>query len=757
MHRSRISRLALLALLAVTAAFGLRCGDNANEPLLEPPTSAAAEGTISGVLDWGISAPWPETVVYAIASYDPSCAGTISSIHITGTYNNWDEEAWTTAPGMTQLFPCFWTDELDLDSDDDFAWKFVTDAGWDGSYAGCGDCDTDEDAMRGEVKAENGDDILVPISEDGDYWFLLNASSDPGLFQIVTPEAVPWDTVGGDSAAFLIENLEEGIYTLIIETPENQEEFPRRIVRGVIVSGEEGTDVGTIEVVPTGYIAGKIQFSDSPAARPGFTVKVLFAESGAVADSFAYTAADTSFKITGLNEDAYDIRLHADGYVDSTIQNLAFAPGDKIDLGTITLVRAGSASGVIAFADNPDTRPVVTVTGSRAGSDVMLAVTTSDAGGLYTLSGLPPGSVDLQFSASKYIDTTFTGVTIVSGADVALDTIVMQPGCVSVASSIHLLGHFNGWDESLWISDVGMRQTESCIWRDTIVVYPQYAVVSSIKFVVDGAWGNDYAYCSADEFVPDTLVGAVCLGGDADIAFLAGGVAGRYEMVLDEDSLQYRGFLLDEFTGGFSGTVSFDTGLQPPFPAIVLEVRKTGETMIVASVSADSDDGTFTVSGLDDGSYDVLFTGSTFRDTTITSTVAGGALTDLGDVVLTEVQFQSEFTVIRVVGDFNGWNTSSASMNQIEPGVWVDTISVGASALCPFMKFRTAEDWGNNDYFNCSPQDNSCTTPLSGDICHGSGADGDPPALGKLQFPEAGDYEFRLDEVNLTYEITLIE
>jgi len=71
------------------------------------------------------------------------------------------------------------------------------------------------------------------------------------------------------------------------------------------------------------------------------------------------------------------------------------------------------------------------------------------------------------------------------------------------------------------------------------------------------------------------------------------------------------------------------------------------------------------------------------------------------------------------------------------------------------MKFRTGEDWGENDYGNCGPEDNTCNTPFSGDICHGSG--GEPPALGKLNFETAGTYEFRLDEKNLTYTITLIE
>jgi hypothetical protein len=43
--------------------------------------------------------------------------------------------------------------------------------------------------------------------------------------------------------------------------------------------------------------------------------------------------------------------------------------------------------------------------------------------------------------------------------------------------------------------------------------------------------------------------------------------------------------------------------------------------------------------------------------------------------------------------------------------------------------------------------------PLAGSVCQGTSGD---PALGKINFEATGTYEFRLDEANLTYTITLL-
>ena len=49
--------------------------------------------------------------------------------------------------------------------------------------------------------------------------------------------------------------------------------------------------------------------------------------------------------------------------------------------------------------------------------------------------------------------------------------------------------------------------------------------------------------------------------------------------------------------------------------------------------------------------------------------------------------FQSQYTMMQVVGNFNGWNAGAPSMSLDETGVWSDTLTI--SAGCYLMKFRT--------------------------------------------------------------------
>ncbi|MFH1278245.1 MAG: hypothetical protein ABIK65_07695 [Candidatus Eisenbacteria bacterium] len=109
-----------------------------------------------------------------------------------------------------------------------------------------------------------------------------------------------------------------------------------------------------------------------------------------------------------------------------------------------------------------------------------------------------------------------------------------------------------------------------------------------------------------------------------------------------------------------------------------------------------------------------------------------------------------EFGVVRVVGEFNNWDTSGPTMTLNESCVWVDTLTIQEG--CYYMKFRTGDDWGADDYGGCIPEDPGCSAPPAGSVCQGTG--GDPPAIGKILFQSTGAYEFRLDETNMTYQVT---
>ncbi len=547
MPTKRYPLLVALPLFALLA-FSLSCGDNTSSPFLDPFADViVAEGLVSGILDWGDVPVNPQTVVYIFKDYDPACANGPSSIHVTGTYTAWDIGLWDTTPGMTQMFPCLWMETISLTSDDAFAWKFVTNRAWDGSYAGCGDCEIDEEARTGEVTPENGDDIPAVIPVNDDYIFLLNASNAPAVYQIIEAGGeVPWDTLGGDITSFAFENLLPGLYTLVIDVPSDRVNFPTRFVRKVKVTGEAGVDLGTIQVVPKGFIRGTVSFEDNPAVRPEVTVLVRFSDTGGVVDTLLIAPDANTFTAEGLSDGAYEFVLSAPGYVTQVVDGTDFEAGDETDLAPITMRRAGNISGTVAFSETPDPRP----------------------------------------------------------------------GVAAVA------------------------------------------------------------------------------------------------------------------------------------------VRAEGDTV---TVFADPVDGTFLLTDFAPGTYFVAFLSSSagFRDTTISDiVVTAGATTDIGTVTLEAVAgYESEYDVIRIVGDVTNWSTTRASMIEIEGGIWVDTLDV-ATQICTFLKFRTAEDWGANDYGSCTSENLSCSDPLSGIVCLGTG-NNEAPALGQFSLAP-GTYEVKLDEVNRTYAIRAI-
>lgn len=757
MKRSGPAFVFLPAVALLVILLAVQCGDNASDTILDPSAGVTvAEGVISGALDWGEGiVSRPATVVYAIRGYDPGCAGGVTTVHVTGTYNNWSEDAWVTAPGMNEIFPCYWIEEISLKSGD-LDWKFVTSGSWDGSYAGCGACEIDETTRRGTATDENGDDLTISIPTDDDYWFLLNAASDPAIFHIAKAEEVPWDTTGGDSDLFSIGNLEEGRYTLVIRVPGEEDDFPTRYIRGITVSGDQGTEMDTVDVIASGAIIGSVLFSDSPDPRPSFDVRVAYSETGAVVDTFSFAPTDTVFALDGLSDGTYDVTFDAAGYVDTTIEDVIFDAGADRDLGAVVLTLGGMVTGIVDFQDDPETKPEVTITAVGSADSVMIATTTADAqDGSFELDGLPAGATFLTFRALRYVTDTLE-VTIIAGQTNDVGTVVLVSGCVSVATTIHIMGDFNGWNEDLWITDPGMDQVSSCIWRDTIDIPLSSTPAPEFKFVTDETWSTaNYNYCPDSTGQYDSLTGPVCLTeGGGNILLTGASIPGRYEIVLDEAALTYQAYLLTEFAGRISGTIEFDTGLEPPLPAVTVEARLTGETTLLASASMNTDDGTFVIDGLDAGTYDVLVKGQNNTDTTLVAVLAtADTQVDLGTIVVEEVLCQSEFTVIRVVGDFNGWNDPPApSMIQVESCVWVDTLFV--SGGCHYMKFRTGEDWGSNDYMNCGEQDGTCSTPLSGFVCQEIGGD---PALGQLNFEASGNYEFRLDEADLTYTITKLD
>lgn len=769
----RLAARTPLVLAALASALAIatlvRCKGNPAEPLLRP-TGGLASGVISGVLDYGpdFAPPYPETFVYTVLDYDDRCASVYDVIHILGEMNGWDTGLWRDdAASMTKIAPCFWAQRMTLAADDSLQWKFTTDRDWPHSYATatCRGCEIDRERRTGGTDDTNGDNLWVKTPAAGDYVFVLNEYASPVRFTIpsVADTANPFlAKADPQTGAFRFVGLEEGEYALAIAA----EGLPVRVVPGVRVRGSAGTDVGRLSVVLTGGILGRVAFNDDPTPRPRVLAIATAAGSGDAAARDTLGPDEETFRLGGLNTGTYSVRLHADGYVDTLVTGIAYTSGTDVDLGTIVLARGGSIAVRVAFADAPPVPPVAAFTAFRTGTTAALPTTvTALPEGAYRIAGLPTGSIDLAIRAAGYLDTTLVAVVVNAPNETDVGIVTLRPGCRSVATTIHILGAFNGWDETLWQTDPGMTQVGNCEWRDTLSIFPYYVPLPGgffpeFKFTTDRDYDAtpDYVLCfeRLDEYA--NLSGPVCLmSGGPNLFLPAVYSAGRYEIVLDEDSLRFHGALLEEFTARIGGTLFFE-GNPSPRPAATVSVYGAGDDLLLARATSSTSNGTFFVEDLDGGTYDLRIAAPGFLDEALTSI----AVLD-GEVVIVEPDTLAEgctsaFNVIRVVGDFNGWNTSIPSMTQVSPCVWADTLSVPESGLCTYLKFRTAEDWGANDYGGCEPENPTCpgVIPLSGSLCPGSGGS-EPPALGKIQFPAAGDYVFRLDERTRTYTIAPVE
>lgn len=116
----------------------------------------------------------------------------------------------------------------------------------------------------------------------------------------------------------------------------------------------------------------------------------------------------------------------------------------------------------------------------------------------------------------------------------------------------------------------------------------------------------------------------------------------------------------------------------------------------------------------------------------------------------------SDFFLVQVVGDFNEWNPYGPAMTPISATQWGDTLNVPAG--CTLLKFRTDFSWDSPpDYGRCSGSEGPCQIlvpqdsmdPLVEETCLVTGQN----AIGEVEFPVTGSYEFILDEGSGTFSI----
>ncbi len=324
---------------------------------------------------------------------------------------------------------------------------------------------------------------------------------------------------------------------------------------------------------------------------------------------------------------------------------------------------------------------------------------------------------------------------------------------------MQVMGDFNDWDPY----SPAMTQISSTQWADTLNIN---AGCTLLKFRTDFLWDTtpDYGRCSGTEGpcqvqVPadsqNPLLDETCLitGPNAlgEIEFL---VNGSYEFILDEGagsfSIRYLGDPLPQ--GSISGTVAFADN-PPVNPLAYIIAIVSGTEYFAGLAETDQADNSFVLEDLPTGAYDLWFACRGYEDIIM----EGVAVTAPDDTNLDTITFIPALTttMMQVLGDFNQWDIAAPFMSHPSSFVWVDTLSMEAG--CSFIKFRTNGEWGS-DYCRCSGVEGPCQSPVPTDgslvldVCLASGTGN---ALGEIEFPESGDYEFVVNEQTATCTIRM--
>jgi hypothetical protein len=326
----------------------------------------------------------------------------------------------------------------------------------------------------------------------------------------------------------------------------------------------------------------------------------------------------------------------------------------------------------------------------------------------------------------------------------------LAPGA-SAATSIHILGGFNGWDESLW-QGPGMTEVEPGLWRDTVDIFPYFVDqgFQEFKFVTDQQWVTppDYVLCPdrLDDYT--RLSGPVCNVDGLNLVMFAE-TPGQYELTLDENGLEYSAALQESFSSQVTGRIEFG-GVQLRLPVATVRLGDAEILLRLAETTSDPIDGSFTLDRLGPGIFDIQVLAPGYQDGGLLDvTVPATGTVDVGTITL-EPGCTSMFSQIQVVGDFNGWDESAPSMTLEDSCEWLIVLDVPQG--CHYLKFRTDGAWGN-DFGTCTSEDPNCQFPASGTACLVGATTG--TALGQVEFPTTGRYEFRLNEATGAYEIDL--
>jgi len=451
-----------------------------------------------------------------------------------------------------------------------------------------------------------------------------------------------------------------------------------------------------------------------------------------------------AFQIEALAVGTYDFTFTAEGFLSTTVRNVVVAKNRAVDLGTVVMeVASGKLTGLIAFGDDPVSRPSATVNVFVAGSGTPVATTETDSA--FVFVGLETGRYDIVVTAAGYQEGRLEGIDFVNGTNQDVGTITLVPGCSSDFTTIQIAGDFNGFN----LADAPFMTQVACVWTDTLTLSP---ATYNFKFVTDGSFDNpmDYGGTETPLTVPGTYPTSLVqgIGTAITISVLSDG---DYEFVLDETVPEFTVRQLGGAAaeGSIVGSVGF-TGISgAPLPRASVVLFQAGSSTALISAVSDTNSGAFAFASLPDGAYDVAVSAPCFEAQTRTAIEVSGTEVDLGEIVLAEGA--SAFTTIQMVGQFTDppFDLSvSPAMAQDSACSWSATVTLDPGAyLFKFVTdgvFDDPKDYGGDEQVVLTLPGTFATRQVSGQ----------GTAL-NIEVTSGGEYHFVLDERLQRFEATL--
>lgn len=477
-----------------------------------------------------------------------------------------------------------------------------------------------------------GTKTTSPVTISSDQTSTVNFALDenPGIINgNVTPvppsgatiEALQGNVVISSTTIFVagpysLTNLAPGTYTVRVTATGYQ----TAIGNNIIVQSDQTTSVDFTLLASPGTIAGQVTDSITHIGISGATVEALQG-SGVIASTA--TLGDGSYSLPNLAPGSYTVRASANAYQTSTLSATVVA-NTTTTVNFSLLANPGSISGTITTTSGG--APIESAFVEALQGGTLIASTTTNASGVYSLSGLAPGSYDVRASATNFQTSTHTGVTVTSGATTTVN-ISLAPDFGTIAGTV---------------SDSGGPLVGA-----TVDVLEGGVVIATATTVGGGSYTiNDISPGSYTVRASQTNYQTAVLGAT---------VQSNQTTTVD--------FTLLQSPGTIAGTVR-DSETHAEIAGASVEALQ-GSTVLASTTTAG--DGTYFLPDLAPGIYTVRATATTYQTTTIGATVTANATTTL------------DFSLLPNPGTISGLVRDSATTSPIS-GALIE-ISQGSTSI----------------------------------------------------------------------------